>query len=503
MMQIIVAVIVAVTLIIITYFKRAFSYWKNRNVPYVEPTIPFGTAENPFRRKTNIGIYVKRLYDELKAQGHKHGGAYLITNPQYLPIDPEYIKSIIQRDFDHFTDRGFYYNEKDDPLSANLFALGGHRWRNLRTKLTPTFTSGKMKVMFDTLVQCGYQMQEAMDNLHQNKQAVDIKEILGCFTTDIIGSCAFGLECNSFKSPDAEFRKYGKKIFDPMTRFRSLQLAISFSKPNLGRSLGIRFFPKETSDFFMGVVSDTVKYRETSNFVRKDMLQILIDLKNELEKSGKTESLTIEEVAAQAMIFFAAGFETSSTTMTFCLYELASNQEIQQKVRDEINQVLAKHDGKITYDAIMDMKYMNQVVDETLRKYPPLPFITRECVKDYSVPGTETVLEKGIHIIISVYGLHHDPEFYPDPDKFDPERFAEKRKHEISPFTYMPFGEGPRICIGLRFGLMQTKVGLAILLKNFKFSLNAKTVVPVEMDPFSFILTSKTGIFLDTKKVQE
>ncbi|KAF2895107.1 hypothetical protein ILUMI_11069 [Ignelater luminosus] len=500
----ILGILAVIAVPIISYFKWRYTYWDKRNLPYLEPCLIVGTMENPFRRTKSVGFWIKGNYDDLKAQGHKHGGLYNFALPVYLPVDPEYVKNVMQKDFQYFTDRGVFYNEKDDPLSAHLFAIGGQKWRNLRTKLTPTFTSGKMKMMFDFLIQCSIPMKELVSEHAKNNQEIDIKEIVACFTTDIIGSCAFGLDCNSFKSGEGEFRKYGKQIFQ---RSKLMQVAslLFISRPNLGRFLKMRQLPKETTDFFLKVIKDTVSYRETNKVVRKDMLQILIDLKNnksdtEVDKHDGT-ALTIEEVAAQAMVFFIAGFETSSTTMTYCLFELASNKDIQQKVRDEINSVLAKHNNKITYEAISDMHYMTQVIEETLRKYPPVPHVTRKCVKNYQVPNTDVVIEEGTSVFISVLGLHRDPEFYPDPEKFDPDRFSNENKKNIHPFTYMPFGEGPRICIGLRFGMMQTKVGLTVLLKNFVFSVNRNTKVPLEIDPYKVVYTTKGTIWLDAKKV--
>ncbi|KAF2894152.1 hypothetical protein ILUMI_12021, partial [Ignelater luminosus] len=213
------------------------------------------------------------------------------------------------------------------------------------------------------------------------------------------------------------------------------------------------------------------------------------------------KGLTVEEIAAQAFVFFLAGFETSSSTMAFCLYELALNSEVQDNLREEISKTFERYNQNITYEGVMEMKYLDQVVDETLRKYPPVPVIPRVCVEDYQIPNTEVIIDKGTRVLISALGLHHDPEYYPNPDTFDPERFNEENKKSIPPFTYIPFGEGPRACIGLRFGLMQTKVGLAFLLKHFRFSINKKTSVPLVMDPFTFLLTAKDGIWLDVEKI--
>ncbi|XP_015840000.1 probable cytochrome P450 6a14 isoform X2 [Tribolium castaneum] len=466
-----VGVAIALLATLFAYFKWTYKYWERRNLQYLEPKIPYGNGTGPFKRTENAGFRFKRQYEELKSRGWKHGGLYSILNPIYLVADLDYIKNIMTKDFHYFTDRGIYYNEKNDPLSAHLFALGGPKWRHLRTKLSPTFTSGKMKQMFQTLVDCVPQLLQQIDK----NVPVDIKEVLGCFTTDIIGSCAFGLECKTFEDENSPFREYGRKFF----QVSNLKIA--------------KFL---FSDFFISVVEDTVKYREKHNLVRKDFMQLLIDLKN----TEKEQMLTIEELAAQCFVFFIAGFETSSTTMTFALFELAKRPDLQQQVRDEIETVLAKH-GNITYDAIQDLKFMDQVIDETLRMYPPVPVLTRKCVKDYKIPDQDVIIQKGTRVFIPVLGIHYDSDLYPNPSQFDPDRFSEEKKKSRHGYAHLPFGEGPRICIGMRFGLMQTKVGLTALLKNYKFSVNSKTQTPLKMKPNSFILAAEGDVWLNAQKV--
>ncbi|KAH0813543.1 hypothetical protein GEV33_009247 [Tenebrio molitor] len=208
-------------------------------------------------------------------------------------------------------------------------------------------------------------------------------------------------------------------------------------------------------------------------------------LRIETRTTKEDTALTMNELAAQAFVFFLAGFETSSNTMTFCLFELVSNPDIQEKLPQEVKDILDKYDNKLTYGGVIEMHYMEKVINETLRKYPPVPFLNRVCTKDYHVPGTDFIIEKGTKVMIQVLGIQRDPEHYPDPEKFDPERFSEENKKTRHPYTFLPFGEGPRICIGLRFGMMQTKVALTILLKNYKFSLGSKTALPLKFDPKS------------------
>lgn len=132
------------------------------------------------------------------------------------------------------------------------------------------------------------------------------------------------------------------------------------------RLIGLKTFRYDLEEFFFGAVKDVINFRERNNQRRLDFMQLLIDMKNNVsidESSNKPVSLTLNELVAQAILFFIAGFETSSTTMQYCLYELSKNLEIQRKVREEIRDVYEKHDRKLTYDMLNEMKYLAQVVD--------------------------------------------------------------------------------------------------------------------------------------------
>lgn len=125
----------------------------------------------------------------------------------------------------------------------------------------------------------------------------------------------------------------------------------------------------------------------------------------------------------------------------FAAYELALNQDIQNRLRHEISEVLAKHNGAITYDGIMEMKYLDMVFNETLRKFPVVDVQFRQCSKDFAIPKSDLVIPKGVQIMIPVHALHHDERFYENPSRFDPERFSQDNVRKINPFSYIPFGE--------------------------------------------------------------
>ena len=182
------------------------------------------------------------------------------------------------------------------------------------------------------------------------------------------------------------------------------------------------------------------------------------------------------------------------------MYELAYHHDLQDKVRKEVKELYKKHGG-FTYDAMMEMSYLDKVMSETLRKYPPLTSLMRECVKDYKIPDSDLTLKKGTAVLIPVHAIHHDSRYYRDPDRFDPERFSPEAERERHNMAYLPFGVGPRNCVGMRFGLMQSKLGIAVSIKNFIFTHNERTRYPVIWDPEDFMTTSLVTIRLDAKKI--
>lgn len=344
------------------YVRRKYNYWQRNHIPFIEPKFPFG----------NLKLTKKdeHISDKLTSflRQHKSNvpiiGLYFFLKPVAFVVDMDLIRNVLIKDFHHFENRATIYDKNTTPLSANLFNLENDEWKVLRKKITPTFTSSKMRSMVPTIVTVANGLVECINRTIETDADVHVSEWLARYSTDIIGNCAFGVDCNCLKNPHATFREMGKKIFNkPKISVIQRLLMMPFRntvKPILSL-LGIHLHHKDVTDFFMNVVKETVEYREENHVHRNDFMDLLIALKN---SNNEAEQLTVNEIAAQAYLFWIAGFETTSTALAYCLYELAlnSNKHIQDKARKEIELVLEKHDGFLSYEALNEMVYISQIV---------------------------------------------------------------------------------------------------------------------------------------------
>ncbi|CAG9806343.1 unnamed protein product [Chironomus riparius] len=472
------------------WVKRRFRFWRDRGFLQGNPSFPFGTLKGVGRSTTsaeNLDYYYKKFKGKAPAVG-----LYNFLSPTLLPIDPELIKNILVRDFQSFHDRGFYFDKEGDPLSASILTLNGQDWKDRRVKLSPIFTSGKMKMMFDILDGISDKFVRTIVQEISNIDELEMRSWTQRLTIDNIGNVAFGIEPNCIEVKNSEFEQKCRRITG-LTFFESLQFIFATEFPNLGRKLGVKFIPKEVSSFFLEAFIDAIKYRENNEVNRNDFVKLLLELK---------DIYTTKELASEAFLVFIGGFETSSTLMTFTLYELALNPDIQERLREEITNGIEENDGKLTYDMLFGFKYLDMVINESLRKYPPIPNQFRRAAKDYQIPNTKLVIPKGTNIQINSFSLQRDPEYFPNPEKFDPERFNEENIKNVQPYTNLPFGDGPRNCLGMRFGLMQSKMGIAKIIKSFVVTTTKRTPIPVKFIPPNPFLAPVGGMWLNLTKVQ-
>ncbi|XP_011175441.1 cytochrome P450 9e2 [Solenopsis invicta] len=469
-------------------------YFERRKIPHVQSIPILGNMAPFILGRDSPTEILQKLYNRFS--NAKYFGLYDFTRPTIVIRDPELISMITIKHFDNFCDHYGFVNETLDPIaSRNLFNLQGDHWREMRKLLSPSFTSSKMKAMFGLMSQCAENFTNFVTaESGKSGKTYDMKDLLCRYANDTVATCAFGISVDSFKHPKNEFYMLGRKAMNFGGPWLTFAFFMNRNFPLLSKLFNVKMFGPKIENFFKNIVTDTVKTRDEQKIVRPDMIQLMMETRN--KNSGP--EFDINEMTAQAFVFFLAGFDAVSNAMCFVAHEIGVNPDVQKKLREEIDDVLRQTNGKPTYEAINHMKYLDAVVNESLRLYPGAAFLDRQCVKETELPpatpdGESITVKPGDSIWFSSFALHRDPKYYPHPDKFDPERFL---NGSVDNSVYMPFGIGPRICIANRFALMEIKVMVFYLLWHCDLEPDVKTSVPMVFHKRTFALVPKRGFWL-------
>lgn len=274
--------IILISVLTIGYFyiTRQYSYWEKKGVPFKRPHFLLGSFADMIMNRLSMSEMMVELYKDLK--GERFGGIWQIFTPSLLIIDPELIRDIMVKDFDIWPDRGVNVNFERDPLSQHIVNLESWKWKTVRSKLTPTFTSAKLKNMHYLLIECGDAFEKYLEELSNNGKLLEARDSSARFTTDVIGSCAFGIKMNSLSQEDALFRRMGKKLFAPSKR-KNIITVIQTSFPWLYNFLNLSTFDKDVEKFFIRITKETFDSREMmkiSDGQRHDFIDLLLNLRD-------------------------------------------------------------------------------------------------------------------------------------------------------------------------------------------------------------------------------
>ncbi|KYN02647.1 Cytochrome P450 9e2, partial [Cyphomyrmex costatus] len=486
---------IVIGVISIHYLFKNFNFFKRHGILHVSPAPIFGSIMSIIFHRISFADFLLKIYN-FKPNA-KYIGLYFMTTPIFFLRDPELIKSIFVKNFESFPNR-IGFSDLNEPLfKNNLFSLDGEKWRNVRTLLSPFFTSNKLKMMFTLMSECAVDFAKFISTLPADNGSINTKDAFSKYTNDVIATCAFGIKINSMKDPTNKFYVNGNEI-STFTGIRAVKLLFLRNFPRLGRIFNIKIMNDYVSHFFMDIIKTTIATRDAEHITRPDMLQLMMDIRG---KEGRRE-LDIDEMTAQAFVFFLAGFETSSTTMSFVAHEIAANPNVQTKLQQEIDKVLEESNGEVTYEAINRLDYLDAVISEALRLYPPVPIYERTCEKAYELPPAlpnekSFILKKGTIVWISPFVIQHDEKYYNNPKKFDPERFLNNKMQNSS--YYIPFGLGPRMCIANRFAMLKVKVLLFHLLARCDLKPSTKTASPIKFCK-DFIILPQNGFWLNIQR---
>ncbi|KAM4603326.1 cytochrome P450 3A27-like [Polymixia lowei] len=412
-------------------------------------------------------------------------GAYELKKPMLVVMDPGMLKTILVKEcFSHFPNRRNLRLNGD--LADGLSVVEDDQWRRIRNILSPFFTSGRIKEMFGLMKHHSRKLTEGLRTKVHNDEVITLNKFFGTYTLDVMASCSFSVDIDSLNNPSEPIVNHTRKLFRVSIALFLLQGCFPFLLPLL-EMLGFSLFSKSSTTYLKSVIKEIKAGRNNSSHQgRVDFLQLMIDSQRVSGPKGEEQntSLSDQEILSQAILFVTAGSETSGTTLCFLAYNLARNPHVMRRLQKEIDSHFPNK-AAVQYEALMQMDYLDSVVNESLRLYPVGARLER--VSKTSVEINGITIPKGMLVMVPIYALHRDPDLWPNPEEFEPDRFSKENKQGIDPYTYLPFGAGPRNCIGMRFALVMVKLALVEVLQNYSFSICNETEIPLEMDPEGMI----------------
>ncbi|KAF2354619.1 Cytochrome P450 [Trinorchestia longiramus] len=484
---------------------RKFQYWSTQKVPSTTPVFLFGNTLQRLGLTMPFYEFLERAYHE--SNGKDFCGFYEFMKPGLIISNPQLLQSILIRDFDHFNERramrlgkvgggtgqggwcccwarwvvllgkvgGAAAGQggwccwarwvvmlgKVNPVANKMLTNArGDEWKMIRSVVSPTFTAHRTRGIYPLL-------QQQSELLLQNVSActnlssccLQTKSLCDKYMMGAIASCAFGIQQNS--GDDALLFPEMAAGLLSLTWLRAIKVMVLLVTPRLADLLGYLGFEFTSKEFvfFKRVVRYTVDVRRKAGTWRGDFLDLMRD----------TKKLSEDYMTAQSVLFLLAGYANTSVTLALALHHLAQYPHLQATLRRELEVAFQEsRSRRLDYDALQSLAWLGAVVDETLRLYPGGPVVERVCTKDYTLGSTKVAVKKGQPIIVPVWSIHRDPANWPDPHTFNPERFLPHNKRDVKPFTYLPFGVGPRSCVGLRFADLAVKEGLVALLSQFQ-----------------------------------
>uniref|UniRef100_A0A8C1F784 unspecific monooxygenase n=1 Tax=Cyprinus carpio carpio TaxID=630221 RepID=A0A8C1F784_CYPCA len=435
-------VLLVLTLLYI-YGVWPHGFFKKLGIPGPRPWPFFGTFLSYTKGFFNFDMECAKKYGKV-------WGIYDGRLPILMVTDLEMIKVIMVKEcYSTFTNRRETNAGLAGPFSDGISVVKDERWKRIRSSLSPYFTSGRLKeVQYRPL------------------------KVVAPYSLDVVTSSSFSVDIDSINNADDPFATNIKKflkfsLFSPLF----LILALFPSIANLLGKMGISLFSRSSMEFFYNVLKKIKDEHNKESNGRVDFLQLMLQ--------NQIPGLTDHEILSQSFIFILGGYETTSTTLTFLLYNLATNPDCLEKLVKEIDTNFPP-DTPITYDALMKMDYLEMAINESMRLLPTAPRLERVCKKTVELNGV--TIPKDTLVAIPTYVLYRDPQLWDSPDEFRPERFSPESKSEINQYIFMPFGLGPRNCIGMRFAQMIMKLLVVKLLQNFSMETCKETQIPLELN---------------------
>lgn len=468
----------ALICLFVVYGYWTYGVFEKMGIPGPKPILYFGTVT-----KTNKVYFLADL--ECAAKYGRVWGFYEFRLPVLSVIDPDMLKTILVKDcFTYFT------NHRNLGLNGDLqdaMTLSeDDKWRRLRNIITPAYTSGHVKEMFQLMKYHSSKMVKSLQNKAQSSEVITVKEVFGSYGIEVMGSCILSVDMDVTNSPSAELAYHANNLFKISIPLFMFLGCFPFVTPLL-RWLGLAFFSRDSYAYFKKIVEKIKQDRSKSSDKKQtDFLQYLMGVQssNKLKGESYEQVLSDRELLCQLIMFVVGGYDTSATALTFLAYSLALNPDVMNCLQEEIDTTFPNK-APIEYDALMQMEYLDCVFNENMRLYPSIARTDRIAKETVTVKGI--TIPKNMLVSVPFFALHRDPELWPEPEEFRPERFSKENRDKIHPYSYMPFGVGPRNCVGMRFAQAMVKLALVEILQHYSFHVCEETQIPLEFDPIGLL----------------
>ncbi|GMT21589.1 hypothetical protein PFISCL1PPCAC_12886 [Pristionchus fissidentatus] len=462
------------------YYSNVNKKWSRRGVPGPTPELFLGNLRSTWDYDKPRSIVIR---DWSKKYG-KIYGFYEGQVPHLVISDYDMLNEIIVKKFDHFYARArFLMQERKDGPNTRITEARGPHWKRLRTLGSMAFTQKSLKNIITTVE---HSASTVVDGMAEQAGEVNVLRFYQEYTLDVICKVALGM--HDIKMFENEYLNTCIEIFSRPLRNPATVIAsiIPFAVDEIRACFMLLFklLPRPSPFFVLmkmlkANVEQRRKERETNgNEATGDFIDLFLDAEVDAsevqfgENSDTAKKLSSDEIVGQCFIFLLAGFDTTSNSLAYTTHFLANYPEVQKKLVEEINDFLLKNET-LELDKLNDLKYMEAVIKESLRHYPLASLaVTRECSKACEINGFK--FEVGDNIATDTWSMHMDEKVWgEDAKEFRPERWLEDSSRPRAAFQ--SFGEGPRICLGMRLAYMEEKMALIKLLSRFSIEKTPQT----------------------------
>ncbi|XP_075558808.1 cytochrome P450 3A6-like isoform X1 [Dermacentor variabilis] len=493
--------------------RKCFNAFDGTGVPTVPLHSLISGNSHEFWKPTTI----KRLDQWIKEYGNVFG--FFIGDTPFMVVkDLDMINEIFIKESSKFPGRGHMFNIiEQDPLFARYIILSkGAVWKSSRNCMSQFFTSSKLRAVMPSLLHAQQQFIDVLGEHAERGVDVDINSLCERFTFDVIGKAAYGIDTNVQRNPEYPLFKDALAVLPNVTSGLLYHLAQNlFHWPWLLKlpalALGA-FYANPLADMTRKS-TEIIQHRRNNPQVRvPDMAQILLDglLSAEEPEVGKHDVTAgstaplpqdiLNQLSSNCMTVFLGGYDTTRLVLTCWFYLMGRHPEVQEKMRQEVLEAFEKEGDQLSLRTLTTLPYSNQVISETMRLYPPIITFTSRCADEDYHYG-KFVIKEGTSVLVPTYQLHHDPQYWNEPEKFDPERFSPENKRFINPTAYQPFGLGPRICLGQRLALAELLSVAAQTLRHYRITLARSQKYDLEIYTYSIMAAPKETVFIRLHKL--